>query len=466
MPVTFALLLLLSQATSDPCYNRWGHPRFCLPPVTQLASMVTSCPQTCTVSTGAKVSPKATCNRSVTLALGGSFLLSSVSLHFCTPGPSALVLSASWFPGGPWRSLWHRPTWPGSLEGPAKVTFRAPPGSDASMVASYLLVEFGGQAGLATARVRGRCQCHGHAALCAAHDRPPRCRCRHHTTGPGCEICRPSHRDQPWRPATPWHPYPCLACFCNQHARRCRFNSELFRLSGGKSGGVCERCRHHTAGRYCHYCQPRFWRDPSQPITSHKACRACQCNPFGATGDTCNQTSGQCSCKLGVTGLTCNRCGPGYQHSTSPSMLCQLIPEATTTLPTTSGDYSSVLHAQVLASEVESPSWRRLVLRVQTVYKQPGQLVSRGSQEVWVPGVDLACGCLRLQPGTDYLLLSSAESSAESSPDPTRLVFDRRSIALPWRYHWAKALRRLQQEERAGGCRQLQPAIPSPRPQP
>lgn len=50
---------------------------------------------------------------------------------------------------------------------------------------------------------------------------------------------------------------------------------------------------------------------------------ACQCHPIGATGGMCNQTSGQCSCKLGVTGLTCNRCGPGYQQSRSPRMPCQ-----------------------------------------------------------------------------------------------------------------------------------------------
>ncbi|XP_006770047.1 PREDICTED: netrin-5 [Myotis davidii] len=186
MSVTFALLLLLSQATSDPCYHPGGHPRFCLPPVTQLAGVAASCPQACTLSTGA--------------------------------------------------------------EG---------------------------------------------------------------------------------------------TCSCNQHARRCRFNSELFRLSGGRSGGVCERCRHHTAGQPCHYCQPGFWRDPDQPITSRKACRACQCHPIGATGGTCNQTSGQCSCKIGVTGLTCSRCGPGYQQSRSPRMPCQRIPEATTTLATTSSAYSS-----------------------------------------------------------------------------------------------------------------------------
>lgn len=210
MPVTFALLLLLSQATADPCYHPGGRPRFCLPPVTQLAGMADSCPQACALSPGTELGPRATCSGSLTLALGGSFLLTSVNLGFCTPGSPALVLSAAWAASGPWRSLWRRPTWPRALGGPKRVTFRAPPSPRATVVASHLRVEFAGWAGLAAAAVRGRCQCHGHAARCAARARPPRCRCRHHTTGPGCESCRPSHRDRPWRPATPRHPHPCL----------------------------------------------------------------------------------------------------------------------------------------------------------------------------------------------------------------------------------------------------------------
>ncbi|XP_033621905.1 netrin-5 [Fukomys damarensis] len=377
MPVTFALLLLLGQATSDPCYDPGGRPRFCLPPVTRLAGVsAASCPQTCGLSPGMGPGPGATCNGSLTVDLDGPFLLTAVSLRFCTPGPPALVLSAAWATGGPWRPLWRRAAWPGALGGPERVTFRSPPGPQARVVARHL-------------------------------------------------------RDWPWRPATPQHPHPCLPCSCNQHARRCRFNSELFRLSGGRSGGVCERCRHHTAGRHCHYCQPGFWRDPSQPITSRKACRACQCHPIGATGATCNQTSGQCSCKLGVTGLTCNRCGLGYQQSRSPRMPCQRIPEATTPLATTHGASSSdpqcqnycnisdtrvhmslrrycqqdyVLRAQVLVSEAAGPAWHRLVVRL-----------------------------------------------------------DRHGLALPWRPRWARPLRRLQQEERDGGCRVLKPSTPSPK---
>lgn len=63
------------------------------------------------------------------------------------------------------------------------------------------------------------------------------------------------------------------ACNCNLHARRCRFNMELYKLSGRKSGGVCMNCRHNTAGRHCHYCKEGFYRDMARPITHRRACK-------------------------------------------------------------------------------------------------------------------------------------------------------------------------------------------------
>ncbi|XP_021076068.1 netrin-5 isoform X2 [Mus pahari] len=449
-PIALSLLLLLSQATSDPCYDPGGRPRFCLPPVTQLVGKAAApCSQTCALPAASSGPAR---NGTLTLDLDGSFLLTSVTLRFCTAGPPALVLSAAWAIGGPWRPLWRRPAWPGALGGPKKVTFHSPPGPKTRIVASYLRVEFGGKAGLVTTGVRGRCQCHGHAARCATRAQPPRCRCRHHTTGPGCESCRPSHRDWPWRPATPHHPHPCLPC---------------------------------------------------------------QCHPIGATGGMCNQTSGQCSCKLGVTGLTCNRCGPGYQQSRSPRMPCQRIPEATTTPATTpvasrsdpqcqgycnvsvssvhmslqrycQQDY--VLHAQVAESaqvsaassssstssssssspppsEAVGPEWWRLAVHVLAVFKQRAWPVRRGGQEAWVPRADLTCGCLRLRPGADYLLLGrAAETHDDDNDDPARLILNRHGLALPWRPRWARPLRRLQQKERGGACRGLLPPTGSPGP--
>lgn len=64
-----------------------------------------------------------------------------------------------------------------------------------------------------------------------------------------------------------------LVCSCNLHARKCRFNMELYRLSGNKSGGICINCRHNTAGRNCNYCRTGFYRDLQRPITHRKACK-------------------------------------------------------------------------------------------------------------------------------------------------------------------------------------------------
>lgn len=49
---------------------------------------------------------------------------------------------------------------------------------------------------------------------------------------------------------------------------------------------------------------------------------ACDCHSIGSSGKTCNHTSGQCPCKEGVVGLTCNRCARGYQQSRSHIAPC------------------------------------------------------------------------------------------------------------------------------------------------
>lgn len=63
------------------------------------------------------------------------------------------------------------------------------------------------------------------------------------------------------------------ACNCNLHARRCSFNRELYLLSGFSSGGVCLRCKHNTAGRFCHYCREGYYRDPTKHKTDRRVCR-------------------------------------------------------------------------------------------------------------------------------------------------------------------------------------------------
>uniref|UniRef100_A0A8D2L991 Netrin-1 n=1 Tax=Varanus komodoensis TaxID=61221 RepID=A0A8D2L991_VARKO len=329
--------------------------------------------------------------------------------------------------------------------------------------------------GVAELQVGGRCKCNGHASQCAAGEDggPPQCECRHNTAGPECDTCKAFYWDRPWQRATPKDAHECVACDCNLHSHRCRFSMELFELSGRRSGGICLNCRHHTAGRHCQYCQPGFRRDFSRPITSSKACKACQCHPIGAAGAICNQTTGQCHCKNGVTGLTCNRCAQGFQQSRSAHAPCirelghffnpcstaafPLGPACMTHCKPPRGrvhmnlrnyckkDY--VLRAQLLAME-KSGTWWQFTASVLTVFRQRRVPIRRGEQPLWVPEQDLACRCLHLQVGKSYLVIGNDEES----PDPARLILDKNSLALPWRDAWAHKLRSFQQQSKRGKC--------------
>jgi len=43
---------------------------------------------------------------------------------------------------------------------------------------------------------------------------------------------------------------------------------------------------------------------------------------IGSAGKVCNQSTGQCPCKDGVTGLRCDRCKAGYQQTNSAVVPC------------------------------------------------------------------------------------------------------------------------------------------------
>jgi netrin 1 len=132
----------------------------------------------------------------------------------------------------------------------------------------------------------------------------------------------PFHYDRPWARATPRDANECIACNCNDHSTKCRFNKELYLFSGRKSGGVCVDCQHNTAGRYCHYCREDYYRDTEYPINHHSACKSCTCHMIGSAGKSCDQKTGQCLCKEGVTGLRCDRCLDGYQQTNSAIVPC------------------------------------------------------------------------------------------------------------------------------------------------
>ncbi|XP_056598862.1 netrin-1 [Triplophysa dalaica] len=332
---------------------------------------------------------------------------------------------------------------------------------------------------LSDLQVGGRCKCNGHASRCRRDNQGRAvCQCEHHTSGPDCDVCEHFFYDRPWQRATPSQPHPCVPCECNGHSAKCRFSMAMYQQSGRVSGGVCLKCRHHTMGRHCQFCQNGYTRDHSKPLSHRKACQPCQCHPMGAAGHWCNQSSGQCLCKEGVTGQRCNRCAPGYKQGHSPLRPCIRIQEVAPPTPVYQPQYSIgeeclsycppsqamvrmnletyclkdyVLRVQVKGKERSGPWWQFSVL-VHTVFRTGSSHVKRGLQALWVPDRDLTCACPALQVGRSFLLIGAEESGRSWVPEEKRLVADRTTMALQWREHWSPKLRGFRGQDTRGKC--------------
>ncbi|XP_016892232.1 netrin-4 isoform X2 [Cynoglossus semilaevis] len=185
-----------------------------------------------------------------------------------------------------------------------------------------------------TLLAKGTCLCHGHAEHCVSHHDDNqqsnqdsnmvsgRCLCTHHTAGEHCEKCAPLYNDRPWRAAngSSGEPNPCQKCECHGHSNSCQFSQRAWHSSGGTSGGVCDDCQHHTAGRRCQRCRQGYHRHPSRLITSPHTCTRCHCDPQGSVlppqsgdgGPWCHPRTGQCQCKPGVGGRSCSHCLRGF----------------------------------------------------------------------------------------------------------------------------------------------------------
>ncbi|XP_028968563.1 netrin-1 [Galendromus occidentalis] len=296
--------------------------------------------------------------------------------------------------------------------------------------------------------VGGRCKCNGHASACVpsssstAETPDLECQCRHNTAGRDCEKCKPFYFDRPWARATSQNANECQPCQCNGHSRSCRFNMELYKLSGSRSGGVCIKCRHNTAGRHCHHCREGYYRNPEVALNNKRACKQCECHPIGSLGRICNMTTGQCPCKDGVTGLSCNRCQKGYQQSQSPIAPCVRIPQSEEP-PIADGpadedfEYDTdevssednegacaecsrdinfemickkafAIRAKILSQE-SFGQWARFTIEIRRILKNGPERLHKGLRHLWVPTENLKCRCPHLEISSTYVIVGSMQ---------------------------------------------------------
>ncbi|XP_061114000.1 laminin subunit alpha-5 isoform X1 [Conger conger] len=121
------------------------------------------------------------------------------------------------------------------------------------------------------------------------------CLCMPGYAGPHCERCAPGFYGNPMVIGST-----CQPCKCHDNTDPNMLFSDCHPLTG-----ECQGCMHNTAGPQCDLCAPGFYGD----ALAAKNCTKCNCSPCGT--DTCDPHTGQCHCKLGVTGAQCNVCENG-----------------------------------------------------------------------------------------------------------------------------------------------------------
>uniref|UniRef100_A0A8C4YZQ8 Laminin, alpha 4 n=1 Tax=Gadus morhua TaxID=8049 RepID=A0A8C4YZQ8_GADMO len=128
-----------------------------------------------------------------------------------------------------------------------------------------------------------------------------RCKCQEGYAGHFCERCSPGYYGNPMVVGDS-----CKRCDCNGNSDPNLIVNECHNVTGR-----CLTCWDNTAGDNCERCAPGYHGD----AISAKDCRVCGCSACGTA--SCDDRTGVCHCKPGVTGSLCDRCEEGYSGFTS-----------------------------------------------------------------------------------------------------------------------------------------------------
>ncbi|KAM9778530.1 laminin subunit alpha-4 [Syngnathus typhle] len=139
------------------------------------------------------------------------------------------------------------------------------------------------------------------AVHCDRQGNIQRCKCKEGYAGHICERCAPGYYGMPMKIGGS-----CKRCDCNGNS-----DPNLIFNWCHNVTGHCQHCWSNTAGPNCERCAQGFYGD----AIGAKDCRECECNKCGTS--SCDDRTGVCHCKPGVTGRLCDRCEEGYSGFSS-----------------------------------------------------------------------------------------------------------------------------------------------------
>lgn len=116
--------------------------------------------------------------------------------------------------------------------------------------------------------------------------------CRDFTGGANCENCAEGYYGDPGY--TGCKPCPCPETHRN-FARGCTMHNKI----------VSCVCKRGYTGNLCEKCELGFFGS-TEGVGAK--CSDCGCNPDGIVSNECDELTGQCNCKPGITGRKCDRC--------------------------------------------------------------------------------------------------------------------------------------------------------------
>uniref|UniRef100_A0A8D3CGP1 Laminin, alpha 1 n=1 Tax=Scophthalmus maximus TaxID=52904 RepID=A0A8D3CGP1_SCOMX len=140
--------------------------------------------------------------------------------------------------------------------------------------------------GLQSGRGCSACNCQSGSSS-ESCDEDGRCQCVVGVGGDKCDHCSRGYYG--------FHGIGCTACTCYHTGGNC-----------DPENGECV-CPAHTEGDNCDRCEAGYW---GHNLTT--GCKSCSCSAEGSSTPQCDVTNGQCQCSEGFAGRSCDQCAPGY----------------------------------------------------------------------------------------------------------------------------------------------------------
>nr|XP_004550571.2 laminin subunit alpha-2 isoform X4 [Maylandia zebra] len=187
-----------------------------------------------------------------------------------------------------------------------------------------------------------QCQCSGHSSSCDPETSICQ-NCQDNTEGDRCERCAPGFYG-----VVRGSPDDCKPCACPLTNPQNNFSPTC--VAEGFDDYRCTACPEGYEGKHCERCATGYHGNPRIP-GGH--CEECKCSLWGALPGPCDPVTGQCRCRVGASGMTCDQCMD--RHVCGPSGIISCDDECSGLLISDMDRLLSIINEVTLTTPLPPP---------------------------------------------------------------------------------------------------------------